>query len=250
MQGHTEVLHALLKAGADATRRVGKTADQTGYVHPAFSQPGTHGVGSDPSLHVAALFNHMDVVRILAERWPTSMGAWWMFVMGAGAKSELRDYQAPPLNQVTRNFLPRLYEVPDVMRFIFSFLHKPRYVSVSQVNSNGQTALQMMRSPRGAMQKMRYQVPSRAKNAAERAAQNEMEALLARLATAEGEVVGYICAGCGSPGATKRCTRCRSVHFCDKECLRAGWKTHKKACKALAVAADAAGNGGGGEGKK
>ena len=60
----------------------------------------------------------------------------------------------------------------------------------------------------------------------------------------------YICAGCGSPGAMNKCSRCRSVYFCGKECLHAGWKMHKKECKDLAAAAAAAAGGkGGGEGE-
>ena len=43
-----------------------------------------------------------------------------------------------------------------------------------------------------------------------------------------------------------KCSRCRSVHFCDEECFRAGWKTHKKECKALAAAAATKKGGGGG----
>ena len=58
---------------------------------------------------------------------------------------------------------------------------------------------------------------------------------------------GPICAGCGSPGATKRCSRCRSVYFCDEDCLGAGWKKHKKVCKALATSAAAAAKGAGKE---
>lgn len=45
------------------------------------------------------------------------------------------------------------------------------------------------------------------------------------------------CAKCGREGATKLCSRCRSVSYCSKDCQRKHWKSHKRTCntkKALA----------------
>eukprot|EP00128_Syssomonas_multiformis_P000755 Colp12_sorted_trinity150504_noHs@34321 len=38
------------------------------------------------------------------------------------------------------------------------------------------------------------------------------------------------CDQCGNSGATKSCSRCRSVRYCSVECQTAAWKTHKKEC--------------------
>jgi len=38
------------------------------------------------------------------------------------------------------------------------------------------------------------------------------------------------CAQCGQAAATARCTRCKTVFYCDRECQKAHWKTHKKEC--------------------
>ena len=40
------------------------------------------------------------------------------------------------------------------------------------------------------------------------------------------------CDSCGDWGKMKSCQRCRKVAYCDKECQRAGWKTHKPVCRA------------------
>ena len=60
--------------------------------------------------------------------------------MGGGAASELQDYLAPPANRTTRNFLPRLYSKPDMLKEIWTYLHKPPYVDVGQLDGKGRTA--------------------------------------------------------------------------------------------------------------
>jgi len=40
-----------------------------------------------------------------------------------------------------------------------------------------------------------------------------------------------ICASCGSSDATRRCTRCKDVAYCNTSCQKADWKEHKKICK-------------------
>ena len=120
-QGHTDATHTLLKAGANA-----RTATS--------SRSGT------PALHAAAMRGHLPVVRVLAESWPLDRRPWKMFLMGGGAASELQDYLAPPANRTTRNFLPRLYSKPDMMKEIWRYLHKPSYVDVGQRDGQGRTA--------------------------------------------------------------------------------------------------------------
>ena len=121
--GHTDALHTLLKAGANA-----RTAQWRG----------------NPTLHSAAEKGHLPVVRVLAEIWPLDRRPWKMFLMGGGAASELQDYLAPPANRTTRNFLPRLYSKPDMVKELFwKYLHKPRYVDVDQLNGQGRTAAQV-----------------------------------------------------------------------------------------------------------
>ena len=39
------------------------------------------------------------------------------------------------------------------------------------------------------------------------------------------------CFNCGIENATKKCSKCKSVWFCSKECQIIGWKEHKKDCK-------------------
>ncbi|CAM9892817.1 unnamed protein product [Sphacelaria rigidula] len=45
-------------------------------------------------------------------------------------------------------------------------------------------------------------------------------------------------ATCGAPGcsepANQRCSRCKSVHYCTRECQRAAWIDHKDMCAYLA----------------
>jgi ankyrin repeat protein len=122
-RGKAEAAHVLLKAGADA--RVANTVGNT-------------------ALHVAARYGFLDdVVRVLAEVWPTNPLAWRMFLMGGGAASELQDYLAPPANQATRNHLPRLYSKPDMIKEVYKYLHKPRYADLDQTDADGRTALQV-----------------------------------------------------------------------------------------------------------
>ena len=121
--GHADALHTLLKAGANARTATGSS--------------GT------PALHIAAKKGHLPVVRVLAESWPLDRRPWKMFLMGGGAASELQDYLAPPANRTTRNFLPRLYSKPDMVKEIWKYLHKPRYVDVGQLNGQGRTAAQV-----------------------------------------------------------------------------------------------------------
>ena len=45
---------------------------------------------------------------------------------------------------------------------------------------------------------------------------------------------GPFCALCGCPGASRRCARCRSVHYCSPGCQRSHWKAHKGGCAAHA----------------
>ena len=37
---------------------------------------------------------------------------------------------------------------------------------------------------------------------------------------------------CGQQG-TKRCSKCQTVYYCSKECQKAHWKIHKKACSEI-----------------
>jgi len=36
------------------------------------------------------------------------------------------------------------------------------------------------------------------------------------------------CKKCGAPGSTKKCSRCKSVSYCSKQCQRADWTRHKR----------------------
>jgi hypothetical protein len=47
-------------------------------------------------------------------------------------------------------------------------------------------------------------------------------------------VVGHECAGCGAAGASHRCSRCKAVNYCSRDCQRKHWKSsHKKECSAI-----------------
>jgi hypothetical protein len=118
--GHSEMLHTLLKAGANA-----RTAEY----------------GGTPALHSAAAEGHLPAVRILAESWPLDRRPWRMFCLGAGAESELRAFLAPTdaADVSTTNYLPMLYK-PEMMKEIWKFLHKPRYVELGKLNRQGKTA--------------------------------------------------------------------------------------------------------------
>ena len=63
--------------------------------------------------------------------------------MGGGAASQLQDYLVPPANRTTRNFLPRLYSKPDMVKEIWKYLHKPLYINVGQLDGHGRTAAQV-----------------------------------------------------------------------------------------------------------
>jgi hypothetical protein len=50
-----------------------------------------------------------------------------------------------------------------------------------------------------------------------------------------------LCARCGKPGATGmlRCSKCKSVRYCSRECQRSDWKQHKERCKEVSKELDA-----------
>ncbi|RPA82227.1 hypothetical protein BJ508DRAFT_93339 [Ascobolus immersus RN42] len=39
------------------------------------------------------------------------------------------------------------------------------------------------------------------------------------------------CSHCSKPRAQKSCSRCSTVCYCSRDCQKAAWKAHKKACK-------------------
>lgn len=56
---------------------------------------------------------------------------------------------------------------------------------------------------------------------------SDNSAQMPRTGTSDGE-----CDNCGqSVIPLKRCSRCRSVSYCNRECQKAAWKTHKRDCK-------------------
>ena len=114
----------------------------------------------EPPLHASACQGHLACVRVLAEVWPTNPLAWRMFLMGGGAASELQDYLAPPANRVaTRNYLPRLYSKPDMMKEVYKYLHKPRYVDLLQVDAMGRTAWRKSRDQHSILLQESISVP-------------------------------------------------------------------------------------------
>ncbi|XP_051176721.1 ankyrin repeat and MYND domain-containing protein 2 [Leptopilina boulardi] len=42
-----------------------------------------------------------------------------------------------------------------------------------------------------------------------------------------------ICVTCGEEKVTKKCSKCKAVQYCDRECQRLHWFMHKKACARL-----------------
>ena len=42
-----------------------------------------------------------------------------------------------------------------------------------------------------------------------------------------------ICITCGEEKATKKCSKCKMVQYCDRECQRLHWFLHKKTCNRL-----------------
>jgi len=43
---------------------------------------------------------------------------------------------------------------------------------------------------------------------------------------------GHVCGNCGLSNAELRCSRCRKVSYCDRNCQKANWKKHKPQCMA------------------
>nr|XP_033786852.1 ankyrin repeat and MYND domain-containing protein 2 isoform X2 [Geotrypetes seraphini] len=50
-----------------------------------------------------------------------------------------------------------------------------------------------------------------------------------------GFVDAEFCTTCGEKGAEKRCSVCKMVTYCDQNCQKVHWFTHKKVCKTLQV---------------
>ncbi|XP_070536032.1 ankyrin repeat and MYND domain-containing protein 2-like [Ptychodera flava] len=43
-----------------------------------------------------------------------------------------------------------------------------------------------------------------------------------------------VCSACGEKNAEKKCSACKSVNYCDQNCQKLHWFTHKKVCKHFA----------------
>lgn len=56
------------------------------------------------------------------------------------------------------------------------------------------------------------------------------------------------CSTCGQEKPDKKCSKCKAVQYCDRECQRLHWFMHKKNCPRL-LAAVLAGAGGKDQGK-
>lgn len=44
-----------------------------------------------------------------------------------------------------------------------------------------------------------------------------------------------ICVTCGEEKATKKCSKCKAVQYCDRECQRLHWFLHKKECARASI---------------
>ncbi|KAG6547357.1 hypothetical protein Mapa_011294 [Marchantia paleacea] len=51
------------------------------------------------------------------------------------------------------------------------------------------------------------------------------------------------CAKCGREAVLLKCSRCKIVHYCDRECQKQDWGEHKARCRPPAAAADSAARG-------
>lgn len=51
---------------------------------------------------------------------------------------------------------------------------------------------------------------------------------------------GLACAMCKQPesaaGTLKKCGKCKKILYCDRECQKKHWKSHKKVCASMANA--------------
>lgn len=100
-----------------------------------------HPAGSVLLLHRAARRGHLAVVDTLVSIYPDPP-TWHMFLMGCAAPSTLTVYLAAPTDR-PRIQLPRIY-IDGVIRLIWSFLRKPRYVAdLNQVDETGYTAREL-----------------------------------------------------------------------------------------------------------
>lgn len=44
------------------------------------------------------------------------------------------------------------------------------------------------------------------------------------------EEISRFCAQCSKPNCTKRCSECKNIYYCSKECQKNHWNVHKKNC--------------------
>jgi hypothetical protein len=66
-------------------------------------------------------------------------------------------------------------------------------------------------------------------------AEQPAEASLSSPSTSAPAASSPACAQCAaSPDSLKQCIKCHSVWYCNRECQKAHFKTHKKACAGLA----------------
>ncbi|KAF2848660.1 hypothetical protein T440DRAFT_400759, partial [Plenodomus tracheiphilus IPT5] len=42
------------------------------------------------------------------------------------------------------------------------------------------------------------------------------------------------CTTCSGQPARRRCSRCKSAYYCDRNCQKSDWKTHRNACEPIA----------------
>ncbi|KAF1938937.1 hypothetical protein EJ02DRAFT_457443 [Clathrospora elynae] len=41
------------------------------------------------------------------------------------------------------------------------------------------------------------------------------------------------CTTCSGQPARRRCSRCKSAYYCDKNCQKSDWKTHRNVCESI-----------------
>ena len=176
--------------------------------------------------HVAASHCHLETVNAILAVFPRK-DAWHTFLVGACGRNRSSD---------RGEVLEILGAVPDVIRPVFKFLHKPRnFVNVKAADENGMTAMDHA-STVGLVQylAMRGGTP----HAKRLAMIRRLEALEAE---ADGET-DEAAAGkdeaawlqCGLPSCvatgTKRCAACKAMYYCSRDHQRSHWNVHKGEC--------------------